>query len=79
MAYYAQLKHGSRFIDLSTGSYRLGPGFVPPSTDATSLLSGGNMLNKYSGGKLISKKYNDRGYGLSIRSLSMSSALPGSV
>jgi len=67
MGYYARLKHGSRYIDLAGDVYNLLPGFTPPPPSPNPLLTGGNMLNKYSGGRRVDRSFIDRPLNLPIK------------
>ena len=67
MTFYARLKHGSKYLDLSSGDYYLLPEFTPPSASSIPLMSGGSMLNRYSGGKRIDRSFADRGMNLPLR------------
>ena len=67
MTFYARLKHGSKHLDLSSGDYTLLPEFTPPSASSIPLMSGGSMLNRYSGGKRIDRSFADRGMNLPLR------------
>ena len=67
MTFYARLKHGSKYLDLSSGDYYLLPEFTPPSASSIPLMSGGSMLNRYSGGKRVDRSFTDRGMNLPLR------------
>lgn len=60
MGKYAKLKHGSKELDLSGGDYCLMPEFTPPPPAPIPLLTGGNMLNRYAGGRRVDRSFSDR-------------------
>lgn len=67
MGYYCRLQHGSKYIDLTTGAYRVEQSWRPPGTSVTALFGGGTMRSPYAGGEFIDERYEDRDINLPLQ------------
>lgn len=71
MGHRADFVHGSNIFSLNDDrGLRLAPDFAPPGVNVASVISSGTMRNKFSGGQVTSRKYDDRGLTLSLQSIS---------
>jgi hypothetical protein len=67
MTVIARFSYADKYLDLTTGNYRLDESFVPPTAVLEPLMTSGGMRDRYSGGRKFDQRSSNAGYALPIQ------------